>query len=213
MPVLYPVFLDLSGRDVLVVGGGQVAARKVLGLSETGARITILARDFCPEMEDAAPKAGAQVVRRPCAAGDLFGRWLVIAATDDADLNRAISQEASRNGVFCNVVDCPEMCTFHVPAVVRRGLLQIAVSTGGASPAMARRIREQLEQSYGESYGLLLEAMLDLRAHSRNRYPRSQRRRREFLESFLDSRAPRLLIEHGDRQAFQQMVDEWKSRS
>lgn len=212
MPVLYPVFLDLSNRDVLVVGGGRVAARKVRGMAGTGASITVVAEDSCAEMEQAARDSGAELMRRPYEDGDLQGRWLVIAATDDADVNGSVSQAAGERGIFCNVVDCPELCTFHVPARVRRGLLQMAVSTSGASPALARRIRQQLEREYGEAYGLLLEAMRELRDHARSRYPDSQPRRREFLESFLDSDAPRLLLEEGDSQAFQAMVDEWKSR-
>jgi siroheme synthase-like protein len=212
MPVLYPVFLDLTDRPVLVVGGGPVAARKVRALAGTGAQITMVAKDFCPEAKDAAGQAGAEVLERPYAPGDAARRWLVIAATDDADLNRMVSEQAAAGGVFCNVVDCPDLCTFHVPAVVRRGLLQIAVSTGGASPALARRLRKRLQECYGPPYGELLEAMLQLREHARQRFPGSQRRRREFLESFLDSPAPRLLVEDGDRRAFQQMVDEWRSR-
>jgi precorrin-2 dehydrogenase/sirohydrochlorin ferrochelatase len=212
MPVLYPVFLDLSDRTVLVVGGGRVAARKLRGLAPSGARITVVANDLCRDIRDAAEEAGAEILQRSYQDGDLAGRWLVIAATDDAGLNRAISEEASRRGVFCNVVDCPDLCSFHVPASVRRGLLQIAVSTSGASPALAGRIRRQLEEDYGEAYGLLLDAMRELRDYVRERHPDSQPRRREFLESFLDSDAPRLLLVQGDRQAFQDMVDAWKSR-
>jgi len=212
MPSLYPVFLDLCNRDVLVVGGGPVAARKLHYLARSGAHITVIAPDLCPELGKQARQAGATVLRRSYAQGDMRGKWLAIAATDDAEVNRTVAADAGRMRVFCNVVDQPELCSFQAPAVVRRGLLQVAVSTGGASPALARRIRKQLEDAYGEAYGPLLNALMELRRHFQDRYPDDPKRRKRLLESFLDSGAPDLLLKQGDPGAFAAAARQWKSR-
>ena len=212
VPSLYPLYVDVSGREVLVVGGGAVAARKVLGLRDSGARITVVAPRACPAMDEAARDARANVLRRPYCAADMRDKWLAIAATDDPDLSRAVADDAAGARVFCNVVDRPDLCSFQVPATLRRGLLQVAVSTGGASPALARRIRKQLEAAYGEAYGPLLDAMTELRRHFRDKYPDDRDRRKQLLESFLDSPAPDLLLKDGDLEAFRSAVEQWRSR-
>ncbi len=212
VPSLYPLYVDLSGREVLVVGGGAVAARKVRGLRDSGARITVVAPQACPAMEEAAREVGANVLRRPYSCADIRGKWLAIAATDDPDLNRAVADDAAGARVFCNVVDRPDLCSFQVPARLRRGLLQVAVSTGGASPALARRIHKQLEAAYGEAYAPLLDAMTELRRHFRDKYPDDRARRKQLLESFLDSPAPDLLVKDGDLEAFRSAVEQWRSR-
>ncbi len=138
--------------------------------------------------------------------------WLVIAATDDPELNRKVFADAAKARIFCNVVDQPQLCTFHVPAVVRQGLLQIAISTGGASPALAARIRRELEEQFGPAYGELLEGLLELRNCFRKKYPEDAGRRRELLESFLDSPGPNLLLEQLDSHSFAVELKKWKSR-
>lgn len=212
MARLYPVYVDLAGREVLVVGGGPVAARKVRGLADTGARVTVLAPETCPELDRAAEEADAEVLRRAWRPGDAEGWWLVIAATDDPEVNSRVAEEARGARALCNVADRPELCSFHVPAVLRRGLLQMAVSTGGASPALAARIRRQLEEQYGESYAPLLEGLMDLRRHFQQRHPDEPQRRRRLLASFLDSEAPDRLLREGDREAFAEAVRRWRSR-
>ena len=119
---------------------------------------------------------------------------------------------AAEARIFCNVVDQPELCTFQVPAVVRQGLLQIAISTGGASPALARRIRQELEKQFGPAYEELLDGLLELRNCLRQKYPLDAARRRELLESFLDSPAPKLLLEQLDSHSFAIELEKWKSR-
>lgn len=212
MPRLYPIYADLADRPVLVVGGGPVAARKVSGLLESRARITVVAPQICAELGELSRDAALTVHRRTYRAADLDGQWLVIAATDAPELNESIFAEAERRRVFCNVVDQPGTCTFHVPAVVRRGLLQIAISTGGASPALAKRIRKQLETQFGPPYERFLEALRDLRAHLRRKYPQNQARRQRVLESFIDSSAAHALSENAEPDVLASQLERWKSQ-
>ena len=153
----YPVFLDLHGKRCVVVGGGQVAVRKVEGLLAVGAEVTVIAP------EHGALPAGVGVLRRAYQPGDLAGARLVIAATNDAAVNAAVASEAEARGILVNVVDDPAQCSFILPAVVRRGALCLAISTGGASPAFARRLRAALEEQFGPEYAALLDILQSLR--------------------------------------------------
>jgi precorrin-2 dehydrogenase/sirohydrochlorin ferrochelatase len=158
----YPVILHLRGRRAVVVGGGKVAARKIRGLLEAGADVVMVAPEAEPELQ-ALAAAGTIVWRiKTFAPSDLEGAFLVIAATNDDKVNEAVAQAAAP-GQLLNVVDAPQRCDFHVPAVIRRGPLTIAVSTEGASPAVARRIRRELEDQYGEEYGPYLEFLQQAR--------------------------------------------------
>ncbi|MGE5554015.1 MAG: bifunctional precorrin-2 dehydrogenase/sirohydrochlorin ferrochelatase [Betaproteobacteria bacterium] len=163
MSRFYPVMLDLAGVDCLVVGGGRVAERKVEGLLSVGARVTVIAPRATDGLAELARAGKIQHERRPFASGDTAGYKLVIAATDDARLNAEVAGEARRRGLLANVVDCAPESNFIVPAVVRRGELVIAVSTGGSSPAQARRIREQLEGEFGPEWGPYLALLDELR--------------------------------------------------
>lgn len=212
MEPLYPAYLDLSGRPVLVVGGGDVAARKVRRLLECGARVTVVSPEISTKLQQMAKNEDLDLLRRAYRSEDMDGRWLVVAATDEEEINRTVSSDAEKEGIFCNVVDVPDLCSFQVPAVVRRGLLQLAISTGGASPALARRLRIELEDQFRPAYAHLLEALAELREHVQAKYPDRPKRRRELLESFLDSSAPALLLEKRDREAFQREVERWKTR-
>ncbi len=212
MAKLYPIYADLTGRAVLVVGGGAVAARKVKALLQRQIPVTVVASEVCPALQELTDDSGLTIHQRSYRTGDLAEHWLVIAATDDSQLNRKVFDEAAEARIFCNVVDQPKLCTFHVPAVVRRGLLQIAISTGGASPALAKRIRQKLEQQFGPAYGELLEGLLELRNYFRQKYPLDANRRRELLESFLDSAGTKALLEHADSNSFATELEEWKSR-
>lgn len=209
---LYPAFLDLDGRAVLVVGGGRVAARKVSALLDTSARITVLAPSPCDDMEELAQEGRIVLHNRPYRSEDMSGACLVIAATDDHEVNHRVSADAADAGVFCNVVDDPDLCSFQVPAVVHRGLLQIAVSTGGASPSLAKRIRQQLEDEFGPRYATLLDGLMELRQHVQEKHPRDAAKRRQILKGFLDSPAPARLLEDGDEQGFRELLEEWKNR-
>ncbi len=211
MAELYPIYADLTGRSVLLVGGGVVAARKVGALLKRQIRVTVVAPEICPELQELTADSGLVIHQRRYQRGDLAEHWLVIAATDDAELNQEVFAQAEQARIFCNVVDKPKLCSFHVPAVVRQGLLQIAISTGGASPALARNIRQKLEEQFGPAYEELLQALLELRKCFGQKYPLDEARRRELLESFLDSPGSKLLSKQLDFRAFAIELEKWKS--
>ncbi len=154
----YPVGLDLRGRDCLVVGGGAVARRKVDGLLAAGAAVTVVAPQCLPLPTE------VTIALRPFADEDLDGVALAVAASDDRALNARVARLARTRDIWVNVVDDPQAGTVIVPAVARRGDLQIAVSTGGASPALAKHLRERLEREFGPEYGDLVALLGELRA-------------------------------------------------
>lgn len=149
-PALYPISLRLVGRSCLVVGGGDVAGRKAVSLMAAGARVCVVAPRLGPLLADArsADDVSWEWREREFEDADVSDRILVIAATDDAALNARAAAAARRTGALVNVVDDPDECDFFVPGVVQRGLFQIAVSTGGAAPGLARRLRERLEAEF-----------------------------------------------------------------
>ncbi|MGE5508686.1 MAG: bifunctional precorrin-2 dehydrogenase/sirohydrochlorin ferrochelatase [Chitinophagales bacterium] len=176
----YPVMLDLAAVDCLVVGGGRVAERKVESLLAVGARVKVVAPHVTERLVELARQGRIQHERRPFAAGDTAGHRLVIASTDDARLNAEVAGEGRRLGHLVNVVDCAPESNFIVPAVVRRGDLVIAISTGGASPAQARRIRERLEEEYGPEWGPYLGLIEELRPQVIAHWPLGPARERLF---------------------------------
>lgn len=182
----YPVILQLRGRRAVVVGGGKVAARKIHGLLEAGAEIVMIAPEAEPELQALA--AGGMIVwkKKRFDPDDLAEAFLVIAATNDRKVNEAVAQAAAP-GQLVNVVDDPERCDFHVPAVIRRGPLTIAVSTGGASPAVARRIRRELEEKYGEEYRPYLEFLQRARGIVLREVEDAEGRKRLFQALAADS--------------------------
>lgn len=212
MEPLYPAYLDISGRPVLVVGAGTVAARKIGRLTECGAEVTVIAPEVCETTRRLARDHDIDIRTRNYRDGDVEGAWLVVAATGREEVNRRVSADAERAGVFCNVVDVPALCSFQVPAIVRRGLLQLAISTGGASPGLARRLRKRLEEEFGPGYGELLKGLRELRDHIQAKYPKDAGRRRDILVGFLDSSAPDVLLEDGDVEAFEAKLEQWKLR-
>src|SRR3990172_1477050 len=133
----YMACLDLEGRSCLVVGGGPVALEKASGLLDCGARVTVVAPELAGELRD----LSVELIERRYVTSDLEGRFLVVAATSDTELNRRVHADAEARALLCNVADVPELCSFILPAVYRRDPIAIAVSTGGASPALAQRIR------------------------------------------------------------------------
>ncbi len=160
-----PIFLDLTGRRCVVVGGGDVAARKVASLLEAGAEVVVLSPALVDALAELAREGRIIHIDRAYEAGDIAGAALVYAATDDAELHRRIHDEARAHGIPINVVDVPSLCTFITPAVMSRGSLKIAVSTQGASPAMAKRIIARIERLFGPEYGFALEVLRAARHH------------------------------------------------
>jgi precorrin-2 dehydrogenase/sirohydrochlorin ferrochelatase len=149
---LFPMFLKLEGRQCLAVGAGKVGEPKIGGLLETGARIRVVALNASPTVREWARAGKLELELRAFSAEDLEGASLAVVATNSRSLNERVYHEAQRRGVLCNVVDVPDLCDFFYPAVVRRGDLQIAVSTSGQSPSLAQKIRQQLEKQFGTGY-------------------------------------------------------------
>lgn len=152
MTSLFPMFLKLEGRQVLVVGAGKVGEPKVAGLLETGARVRVVALEASPNVREWGREGKIELELRAFSPDDLDGAFLVIVATNSRTINERIYHEAQGRGVLCNVVDVPDLCDFFYPSVVRRGDLQIAISTNGQSPSLAQKIRQQLEKQYGPAY-------------------------------------------------------------
>lgn len=209
MSSLYPLFADVAGRKVVVVGGGAVAERKVQALLASKADVVVISPALTEKLVELHDRGQVEVHQRPYRPGDLADAWLVIAATGDEHVNRQVFAEAKQNRVFCNVVDEPGLCSFHVPSLVRRGDLQIAISTGGVSPALAKHLRRQLAEQFGEHYETFLEAARQLREHVKRKYPLDQSRRAEILHGFIDADGLAML-RTGQTQQFQQLLEEWK---
>jgi precorrin-2 dehydrogenase / sirohydrochlorin ferrochelatase len=146
------MFMKLEGRQCLVVGAGKVGEPKISGLLETGARLRVVAREASAAVREWAREGKIVLELRPFSTEDLSGVFLAVVATSSRSLNEHIYGEAQRRGILCNVVDVPDLCDFFYPAVMRRGDLQIAVSTAGQSPSLAGKIRQQLEAQFGAGY-------------------------------------------------------------
>jgi precorrin-2 dehydrogenase/sirohydrochlorin ferrochelatase len=182
----YPLSLvHLDQVRCVVVGGGQVAARKVAALREADAHVLVIAPDLCPALERLAEESDVEVLGRPYQSGDLEGAFLVIAATDDPGTNEQVWIEADAREILVNVVDDPDHCNFIAPSVVRRGPLTVAISTSGRCPALSRRIRIQLEQAFGPAYGDFVALMGELRAEAVEAL--SLTRRRVFWQELFES--------------------------
>ena len=158
------MFLKLEGRRCLVVGAGAVAEGKISGLLDAAAKIRVVAPEATEQVRAWAAAGQIEYLARPCEPTDLEGMFLVVAATDSHELHENILAEARLRGVLCNVVDVPELCDFYYPALARRGALQIAVSTSGQSPALAQRLRKELEEQFGPEYEAWLNQLGEERA-------------------------------------------------
>ncbi len=155
----YPVNLNIYNQNCLVVGGGGVACRKVKTLIDCGAVVTVVSPEARESIESMAESGRITLIRREYRSGDLEGKFMVIGATSDMPLNRRISADAQKRNMLCNIADVPEACNFILPAVVRRGDLIIAVSTSGKSPAFAKKLRQDLEKTFGGEYARFLDLM------------------------------------------------------
>jgi precorrin-2 dehydrogenase/sirohydrochlorin ferrochelatase len=159
----YPIFLKLKDKLCLVIGGGRVAERKVLSLLKCGAKVKVISPELTPKLKDLFEKGEIIWEKRPYKKGDLERAFLVIAATNDPVVQEEVFKEAEEKNIPCNVVDKPEYCSFIVPSTIERGELVIAISTSGASPALARRLREFLETTFGKEYEIYLSLMRRIR--------------------------------------------------
>ncbi|MGA2353387.1 MAG: bifunctional precorrin-2 dehydrogenase/sirohydrochlorin ferrochelatase [Terriglobales bacterium] len=163
MTDLFPMFMKLTGKPCLVVGAGKVGEPKIAGLIDTGASIHVVAIAASEQVREWARAGKIELELRAFSKNDLDGKFLAVAATASQNLNQLIYHEAQRRNVLCNVVDVPEFCDFYYPAVVRRGDLQIAVSTAGQSPSLAQKIRQQLERQFGQGYAAWVKQLGETR--------------------------------------------------
>ncbi len=175
---LFPIFLKLKAKTCVVVGAGKVAAAKAAGLLSSGARVVVIAPRAVVWVQSQARAGKVIWRRRRFVAADVQHAFLVVAATSSDTTNKAVFQACREHGVLCNVVDDPEHCDFFYPSIVRRGPLQIAISTGGHSPALAHRLRKDLEQKFGPEYGAWVKKVGEIRRKllSRDLTPAERRR-------------------------------------
>ncbi len=212
----FPAFLDLRGRSVVVVGGGEVARGKVLGLLPCGAVVRLISPDAHPDLRRLDRRGTIRWEGRPYRPGDLAGAFMAIAATDDPALNEAVYDEAVREKALVNVVDVPDRCQFVYGAVMRRGRLQAAISTGGAAPAHAAALKRDLAAHWGPEQGQLVSAYRRLRPVVQSRIGTVAGRKRFWLDLVRRNPALPLLRARAGRAAVDGMlageVDRWAAR-
>ncbi|HEV57857.1 MAG TPA: bifunctional precorrin-2 dehydrogenase/sirohydrochlorin ferrochelatase [Phycisphaerales bacterium] len=202
----YPIFLNLQGKRAVVIGAGPVAARKVRGLAEAGARVVVVAPHFGSAFETSCSGPNVELIESTYAKEYLAEALLCIAATNDRTLNQRIYDDCQTREVLCNVVDTPELCDFYVPALVRRGPLQIAISTDGYCPAYAGHVREQLEEMFTELHGRFVEALEQARCRVIERVPDANDRK-VLMGEMVRGESFDYFAEHG-RDAWQARIDD-----
>jgi precorrin-2 dehydrogenase len=209
---LYMAALKLKGRRCLVVGGGDVGLEKVEGLLLCDGDVTVVAPEVVKELADYAQEGSIHWERREFQDSDLDGAFLAVAATSDTDVNIAVSEGAERRAMLVNVVDVPPLCNFILPAIVRSGPLAIAISTAGASPALAKRMKREIADSYGEPYARLAVILNDHRGWAKGTLPTYQDRK-EFFEGIVNGEPdPVELVKQGREDEVQRLIEAAKER-
>jgi len=182
----YIACLKLKGRRTLVVGGGDIGLEKVEGLLACDGDVTLIAPSAHPQLEELAAEGSIEWEKRTYAgAADLEGAFMVIACTDDSEVNIGIYDDAERRAMLVNIVDVPPLCNFILPAIVRSGPLAIAISTAGASPALAKRMKREISDLFGEEYARLAVILNDARGWAKGTLPTYQDRK-EFFEGIVN---------------------------
>src|SRR3954447_26772364 len=181
----YIACLKLSGRRCVVIGGGDVGLEKVEGLLACEGEVTLVAPDAVPQLEELAAEGSIRWERRVYAPSDLEGSFMAIAATDDTEVNIGVYEDAERRAMLVNVVDVPPLCNFILPAIVRSGPLAIAISTAGASPALAKRMKGEISELFGEEYARLAVILNGARGWAKATLP-TYDDRREFFEGIVN---------------------------
>jgi precorrin-2 dehydrogenase / sirohydrochlorin ferrochelatase len=176
----YPIFIDIEDRSVVIIGGGNVCARKAETMMKYGARVTVVSPEFTDEIEQWARDGALQIRRKPYDASDLDGANIVIASTDDQRVNEQIAADCRARRIPVNVVDVTPLCEFIVPAIIEKGSVQIAVSTGGKSPALARTLKEDLIRTIGPEYTEVNDILGTLREGAKKVLPTDVDRKRFF---------------------------------
>ncbi|HUJ15478.1 MAG TPA: bifunctional precorrin-2 dehydrogenase/sirohydrochlorin ferrochelatase [Thermoanaerobaculia bacterium] len=176
----YPIFLDVENRDVVIIGGGNVCARKAETMLRYGANVTVVSPDFTDEIETWAREGTIRIKRKEYDESDLDGASIVIASTDDESVNGRIARDCRRRRIPVNVVDVTHLCEFIVPAIIEKGSIQLAVSTGGKSPALARTLKEDLQRLVGPEYAEVNDLLGELRPSAKKVLPTDADRKRFF---------------------------------
>jgi precorrin-2 dehydrogenase / sirohydrochlorin ferrochelatase len=204
---LYIACLRLGGRPCLVVGGGEVGLEKVEGLLACSGEVTLVAPDAIPELEALAEEGSIRWERRAFRESDLDGRFLAIAATGETDVNISVYEGAERRAMLVNVVDVPPLCNFILPAIVRSGPLAIAISTAGASPALAKRMKREIADDFGEPYARLAVILNDVRGWAKATLPTYQDRKR-FFEGIVNGEPdPVELVREGREREVLELIE------
>ncbi|HLH65026.1 MAG TPA: bifunctional precorrin-2 dehydrogenase/sirohydrochlorin ferrochelatase [Solirubrobacteraceae bacterium] len=202
----YIACLRLAGRRALVVGGGEVALEKVEGLLACGADVTVVAPHAHEELAELAREGSIHWEQREYRAGDLDGCLVAIAATDDTEVNIAVSADAEARAMLVNVVDVPPLCNFILPAIVRSGPLAVAISTAGASPALAKRMKREIGELFGEPYAQLAVMLNDIRGWAKSTLPTYQDRK-AFFEAIVNGQPdPVALLRAGDADSVRRLI-------
>jgi precorrin-2 dehydrogenase / sirohydrochlorin ferrochelatase len=185
---LYPVFADLTNRLAVIAGGGDVAFRKVKGLLEAGAKIRIVAPEIQKNIIDLQRQnpESIEIIKREYRHGDIKGAYIVFTATGNPDVNKAVFKETEEKRILMNSSDDPENCSFYVPSVGRKGSLVLAVSTSGASPAMAAKLRRSIEKSLPENIEEVLSSLNEARSVLKSMADLTQHRRGEILKKIIN---------------------------
>lgn len=206
----YPIFLEMCGRRAVVIGGGAVAVRKAQALLSAGARLVIVAKETDDALTALCQGSNAELIRSKYSKDYLAGAVLAIAATNDAKLNRQIYKDCQELEILCNVVDAPELCDFLVPAVVKRGDLQIAIGTEGNCPAYAGHVRKKLEQTFTDKHGEFLAELETLRKRIIQDVPEAAERK-ALLGQLADDKSFEYFIQNG-RDEWHEYADELISK-
>ncbi len=203
----YMACLKLTGRRCLVVGAGAVGLEKIEGLLACDAKVHVIAREVDPPVRELAGPGDVELTERAFQPGDLEGHFLAIAATNDTDVNVAVFEEAERRAMLCNVVDVPPLCSFILPAIVRSGPIAIAISTAGASPALAKRMKREIAELFGDEYAQLAELLNDARGWAKATLP-TYDERKTFFEGIVNGDPdPIELLRAGDRRAVVDLIE------
>src|ERR671937_1068522 len=208
----YIACLKLSGRRCLVVGGGEIGLEKVEGLLACDGEVTLVAPEAVPELESYAREGSIRWARREFRETDLDGKFLAIAATSVTEVNISVYEGAERRAMLCNVVDVPPLCNFILPAIIRTGPLAIAISTAGASPALAKRMKREIAEAYGEPYARLAVILNDARGWAKATLPTYQDRK-AFFEGIVNGEPdPIALLREGREDAVRDLIEQHKDR-
>jgi precorrin-2 dehydrogenase/sirohydrochlorin ferrochelatase len=202
----YITCLKLTNRRCVVVGGGEIGLEKVEGLLACNGRVVLIAPEAEPELERLAAEGSIEWIRREYETGDLEATFIAIAATNDTDVNIGVYNDAEKRAMLVNVVDVPPLCNFILPAIVRTGPLAIAISTAGASPALAKRIKRQIADEFGEPYARLAVLLNDVRGWAKGTLPTYQDRK-AFFEGIVNGEPdPIELLRAGDEAAVIELI-------